>query len=146
MKRLNKEYNMDTNPSFKTKYGSTNHKKPEVIYIVGNTYISPSFESNDYVSEVNELKTSYNKLVSELISEYSSIFDKNCIFDIDVCDNRIKNGKKTFLTFELYLKQKDCKQLPEIESIIKNISINLTYNFKEKLYTKNFLCFRNKKS
>ena len=117
-----------------------------MIYIVGNTYISPSFESNDYVSEVNELKTSYNKLVSELISEYSSIFDKNCIFDIDVCDNRIKKGKKTFLTFELYLKQKDCKQLPEIESIIKNISINLTHNFKEKLYTKNFLCFRNKKS
>lgn len=146
MKRLNKEYNIDINPSFKTKYGSTNHKKPEVIYIVGNTYISPSFESNDYVSEVNELKTSYNKLVSELISEYSSIFDKNCIFNIDVCDNRIKKGKKTFLTFGLYLKQKDCKQLPEIESIIKNISINLTYNFKEKLYTKNFLCFRNKKS
>ena len=146
MKRLNKEYNIDINPSFKTKYGSTNHKKPEVIYIVGNTYISPSFESNDYVSEVNGLKTSYNKLVSELISEYSSIFDKNCIFDIDVCDNRIKKGKKTFLTFELYLKQKDCKQLPEIESIIKKISINLTNNFKEKLYTKNFLCFRNKKS
>jgi len=146
MKRLNKEYNIDINPSFKTKYGSTNHKKPEVIYIVGNTYISPSFESNDYVSEVNELKTSYNKLVSELISEYSSIFDKNFIFDIDLCDNRIKKAKKTFLTFELYLKQKDCKQLPEIESIIKNISTNLTHNFKEKLYTKNFLCFRNKKS
>lgn len=146
MKRLNKEYNIDINPSFKTKYGSTNHKKPEVIYIVGNTYISPSFESNDYVSEVNELKTSYNKLVSELISEYSSIFDKNFIFDINLCDNRIKKAKKTFLTFELYLKQKDCKQLPEIESIIKNISTNLTHNFKEKLYTKNFLCFRNKKS
>lgn len=67
-----------------------------MIYIVGNTYISPSFESNDYVSEVNELKTSYNKLVSELISEYSSIFDKNCIFDIDVCDNRIKRVKNIF--------------------------------------------------
>ena len=64
MKRLNKEYSIDINPSFKTKYGSTNHKKPEVIYIVGNTYISPSFESNDYVSEVNELKTSYNSVVN----------------------------------------------------------------------------------
>ena len=146
MKRLNKEYSIDINPSFKTKYGSTNHKKPEVIYIVGNTYISPSFDSSDYVSEVDELKSSYNKLVNELISEYSSIFDKNCIFDIDVCDNRIKKGKKTFLTFELYLKQKDCKQLSEIESIIKNISTNLTHNFKEKLNTKNFLCFKNKKS
>lgn len=146
MKRLNKEYNIDINPSFKTKYGSTNHKKPEVIYIVGNTYISPSFESNDYISEVNELKTSYNKLVNKLISEYSSIFDKNCIFDIDVCDNRLKKDKKTFLTFELYIKQKDCKQLHEIETIIKNISTNLTHNFKEKLYAKKFLCFRNKKS
>lgn len=146
MKRLNKEFNVDIDSSFKTKYGSTNHKKPEVIYIVGNTYISPSFDSNDYVNDINDLKNTYNNIINKLIKKYNSDFHKECICGIDVCDNRIKKGKKTFLTFELYLKQKNCKQLTEINDTIKNISENLVCDFKSNLNMKNFICYKQKKS
>lgn len=146
MKRLNKEFSVDIDSSFKTKYGSTNHKKPEVIYIVGNTYISPSFESNDYISDINDLKNTYKNIITELIKKYNSDFHKECICGIDVCDNRIKKGKKTFLTFELYLKQKNCKQLNEINDTIKSISENLVCDFKNNLSIKKFICYKQKKS
>lgn len=146
MKRLNKEFSVDIDSSFKTKYGSTNHKKPEVIYIVGNTYISPSFDSNDYVSDINDLKNTYNNIISKLIKKYNSDFHKECICGIDVCDNRMKKGKKTFLTFELYLKQKTCKKMSEIDDTIKSISENLVTDFKHNLCLKNFMCYRQRKS
>lgn len=145
MKRLNKEFSVDIDSKFKTKYGSTNHKKPEVIYIVGNTYISPSFDSNDYVSDINDLKNTYNNIINKLIKKYNTDFHKECICGIDICDNRIKKGKKTFLTFELYLKQKNCKQLNEINDIIKNISEKLVLDFKNNLELKKFTCYRQKK-
>lgn len=145
MKRLNKEYNIEIDSDFKNKYGSTNHKKPQVIYIVGNTYISPSFDSTEYVSDIDELKASYTSLVNNLIKKYQTVFHKDCISGIDICDNRIKKGKKTFLTFELYLKQKECKNINEIENIIKDILTNLTFNFKISIENKEFTCFKNKK-
>lgn len=145
MKRLNKEYSYDLNPYFKMKYGTTNHKKPEVIYIVGNTYISPSFDSKNYMDDIEELKINLIDLIHNIILEYDTFSHKDYIFSLDICDNRIKKNKKTFLTFELYLKQKECKHLLEIDDLIIKIIESLTNDSFNILHSKEFHCFKTKK-
>jgi hypothetical protein len=93
------------NKNFKIRYGTFQKSNPIVIYIIGNVWIEPKYKSDDYIS----LFKTFNKDFNDEIKKYlynNNIFDNKTIINIDLCSNRLGYDKKSYLTFEIHLKQK----------------------------------------
>jgi hypothetical protein len=93
------------NKNFKIKYGTFQKSKPIVIYIIGNVWLKPKYKSDDYIL----LFKNFNKNFNDEIKKYlynNDIFSNKTLIDIDLCSNRLAYNKKSYLTFELHLKQK----------------------------------------
>lgn len=93
------------NPYFKVKIGTINKKNPTTFYVEGGTFITP----------VEEGETSYKDKMAEVQRQMSlgimsmkagKNLGSNFIANIDVADERMKVGKKTYFTFQYYLQQK----------------------------------------
>ena len=123
-RRLNRQYVKNIHPLFKTKYGTTNFKSPDVIFVFGNTQITPHYESSDYSEAIDKLRYNFKTGVRSAIG--NSSFDcRKYISNFNIADSGIKNGKKSCLTFELYLKQKETHPIsevcPDVEEIIRKV-------------------------
>lgn len=101
------------NPYFKVKIGTINKKNPTTFYVEGGTFITPVEE--DGISYKEKMSLVYKEMAKGLhriVSEKHLKHD--FIANIDVADERMKVGKKTFFTFQYFLKQ-DGEPLPFIE-------------------------------
>jgi hypothetical protein len=128
---------------FKTKYGSTNYKEPNVIFIEGSTYISPTTLKNDYKEEVEKIKKTFVKNVKEIIGKDTN-FSPNIIRYLNVSWNGIKMNKKSYLTFEIYLRQNETILLKEIKPKIEGITLSICEDLKKTILLENFNTYRNK--
>ena len=94
------------NPYFKLKIGTINKKKPTTFYIEGGTFITP-VDEDDCISYKDKMDLVYKDMTKGLIlltGEAKNI-QKTFIANIDVADERMKVGKKTYFTFQYYLHQ-----------------------------------------
>lgn len=144
MERLNKEYELDVNDKFVIRYGSVNRKFPIVIYVNGKTWVQPTSEF-DYVSSIREICKSFKNNLRKQLS-LSDIFHNKMIIDFDISVASIEKGKKKFLSFEVYLKQKgEVLSLADIQFTLKNIIGNAVDNMAENLINNTFILSREKK-
>ena len=94
------------NPYFKLKIGTINKKQPTTFYVEGGTFITPVDEDDDERSYKDRIATVYNEMakgIQRIVSENG--LRKDFIANIDVADERMKVGKKTYFTFQYYLRQ-----------------------------------------
>lgn len=94
------------NPYFKLKIGTINKKKPTTFYIEGGTFITP-VDVDDNISYKDKMDLVYKDMTRGLLlltGEAKNI-QKTFIANIDVADERMKIGKKTYFTFQYYLHQ-----------------------------------------
>ena len=94
------------NPYFKLKIGTINKKKPTTFYIEGGTFITP-VDEDDCISYKDKMDLVYKDMTKGLIlltGEVKNV-QKTFIANIDVADERMKVGKKTYFTFQYYLHQ-----------------------------------------
>lgn len=92
------------NPYFKLKIGTINKKKPTTFYVEGGTFITPV--EDDGVSYKEKMAIVYKDMakgIQRVVSE--SKLKQDFIANIDVAEDRMKVGKKTYFTFQYYLKQ-----------------------------------------
>ena len=95
------------NPYFKLKIGTINKKKPTTFYVEGGTFITPVENDDEDCSYKGKMANVYKAMsqgIMRLTAETKNI-QKNFIANIDVADDRIKTGKKTYFTFQYYLHQ-----------------------------------------
>lgn len=95
------------NPYFKLKIGTINKKNPTTFYVEGGTFITPVEEEDDDISYKEKMANVYKAMSQGIIritSEAKNI-QKTFIANIDVADERMKTGKKTYFTFQYYLHQ-----------------------------------------
>lgn len=136
MKRLNKEFKINCNNNINISFGTTNRNNPSVIYVSGNCWIKPTIDKLDYSKELNVIESNLKKNLKQFVTS-SSQFDTKFICYFDAKLSGIKNDKKSFISFEYYLKQKDdnissCKTLsPVIEESAKYISNNMLNDLAE---------------
>ena len=96
------------NPYFKLKIGTINKKNPSTFYVEGGTFITPVENDDDersYKEKMSEVYKAMARGVNEMRLSGHKNLEKNFIGNIDVADERMKVGKKTYLTFQYYLKQ-----------------------------------------
>ena len=122
---------------FKIKIGTTNKINPKVIYIEGRTFIQPLNDKSSYSVELTGIKRGFNKIIQNFIDS-DDLFSKKYILDFQVAQSGISVTKRSFLSFQFLLKQKnedkvlklkDVKQ--KTESNIQDILNSLTQCIKE---------------
>ena len=133
-KNICSEISLD-NPYFKLKIGTINKKFPSTFYVEGGTFITPVDDDVPYKERMNNVYRSMSLGITRIVSEIKNI-KKTFIANIDVADERMKVGKKTYFTFQYYLHQ-DGEPVPfnEItengEKYTKIVLEKLEYSLKE---------------
>ena len=133
-KNICSEISLD-NPYFKLKIGTINKKSPSTFYVEGGIFITPVDDDVPYKERMNNVYRSMSLGITRLVSEIKNI-KKTFIANIDVADERMKVGKKTYFTFQYYLHQ-DGEPVPfnEItengEKYTKIVLEKLEYSLKE---------------
>lgn len=95
------------NPYFKLKIGTINKKNPTTFYVEGGTFITPV--EDDGITYKDKMANVYRAMslgLTRLTGETKNI-QPSFIANIDVADERMKVGKKTYFTFQYYLKQNE---------------------------------------
>lgn len=132
MLRVSKDIKLELNDkNFKIRYGTFQKLDPIAIYLTGSVWIKPKYESDDYMS----LFKNFNKDFGIEIKKYlynNNIFEDKTIIDVDLCSNRLCYNKKSFLTFEIHLKQKKLYYITD--NIILNEINNLSNHIIKILY------------
>jgi hypothetical protein len=95
------------NPYFKLKIGTINKKRPTTFYVEGGTFITPVDEAGEDLSFKDRMNIVYRDMtkgIMRLTAETENI-QNSFIANIDVADERMRVGKKTYFTFQYYLHQ-----------------------------------------
>ena len=119
-KRLNTETKLNKN-GFKIKVGTTNRLNPNTIYIDLGGYIVPQEDKNSYDDDVVELDKMFNKQLKTRLSK-SGVFDKKYICIIETAQERMKRGKKSYISMQCHLKQSGNLNVNDIIDITKNFT------------------------
>lgn len=134
--RLNSEKTIE-HDLFKLKIGTTNKIEPKVIYIEGRTFIQPLTEKDSYNIEITSMKRKFNKIIQNFISS-NNLFSQKYILDFQVAQSGISTLKRSFLSFQFLLRQKDDNKILKLKEIkqksetdIQNILNDLTTCIKE---------------
>lgn len=139
MKRLTKEYSLKINDYIDVKYGSVNREKPIVIYLEGKTWLSPNYVG-DYETTIDCIIKKFKNEITENIKN-DDIFENKFIFDFDVKAASLRENKKSFVSFDIFLKQPEVnyKMLKELKSHIinnyKHIIDNLAYDLSNHTFS-----------
>lgn len=112
-----KELKLKLNKNFKTNYGTINNRELKTVYVSISTWVTPTFESDDYTKPILQLKQLIKNGVIQNINP--QLFKSEYyIVDIDVKGYRLEYGKSNYLNVEitLFTKNKDSV----LSSCIKN--------------------------
>jgi len=144
MKRLGKEYKLGICDVMSICYGSINKGCPNVIYISGHCWVSPTRLFNGY-DIVSDIEDNIRCGIKEFLCNGFD-FDKRFILDFDLSSDNLLIGSKKFLSFDLFLRQCDgsIKSLKCIRSILEGrfgLIINDLHHF---LCSNGFLVSRKK--
>lgn len=144
-KRTNVEKRLK-NDFFNIKLGTVNKNNPEVIYFEVRTFISPLEENNNYSQVFAFLKKEFSKKISDSL-KLNDFFSEKYILDFQIANSGIRINKKSYLSFQLFLKQKSeiIKDLKEIKKIAEPFLVNLLNEFKNDIIGNNFSITKTKK-
>lgn len=123
------------NPYFKLKIGTINKKKPTTFYVEGGTFITPTEDETSIKDRIDEVYRAMSQGIIRITCETNNL-EKNFIANIDVADERMKVGKKTYFSFQYYLRQnKNDLSFSEItdnwDKYTKTVLDKIEYSLKE---------------
>lgn len=106
------------NETFKLKLGTTNKNEPYVIYLEGRTFICPT-EDDDYSKQISEIKHMFKREISDMAHK-SIFFEDGYILNFQVASSGIAVNKKSFLSFQIFLRQNKNNLLKVVD--LKNVA------------------------
>ena len=123
------------NPYFKLKIGTINKKKPTTFYVEGGTFITPTENETSIKDRIDDVYRAMSQGIMRITCETNNL-EKNFIANIDVADERMKVGKKTYFSFQYYLRQnKNDLSFSEItdnwDKYTKTVLDKIEYSLKE---------------
>lgn len=144
MQRLNKEYKLNVCDHIIVKYGSVNKDNPQVVYISGKCWVSPTHEA-DYACLANLIENNFRKTVRRVMLDGIN-FENRLILDFDVVTDKMFVGSRKYLCFEIYLRQneKNKKRLKDLSSIITSKTSIIANSLAESLHRNGFLVGKQK--
>lgn len=143
-KRLNSELKINNN-FFTIKIGTTNKETPQVIYIEGRTFISPIEEKDCYEHDIRNLKLFLQKKINSILSN-NELFETKYILDFQIANSGIRINKKSFLSFEFLIKQKNnpLLKLKDLKEKMADMIDDIMFSFKESIQKQGFYITKTK--
>lgn len=135
-KRTVKEYKLDNDNVFQSKYGTLNKNNPSVIYVKSRGKIVPLIEKNTYIEDVADIKESLTAYVDRLIKNNDEFQDRY-IFNIDTGDNALKYNRKSYFKYDVYLVPVEIKPLDDYEETVNEMSMAISGHLETLLKEKN---------
>ena len=144
-KRLTSEKSLQ-HDTFKLKLGTTDKTNPLVVYIEGGVFITPNEEKDSYVNDVKAIKYGLKKTIRENLSN-NNFFVNDYILEFQIADKGIKTNKKSFLTFDLMLKQPSGKilKLNDVKKHAEQNIYEIVNSLKQNIVEHNFSLSKTKK-
>ena len=142
--KLGKELSLKTEKPFKIRIGTVNNKEPRTLYMVLSSWVEPTTQKEDYQPTLNKIKKNIKRFLNDTVPAESFNTDR-LIVDFDLrCSGIVKN-KKSFMSCEITLFQKDLRRInsPSVIMELQWLSTkligdvfepdsNFTYNLKKK--------------
>lgn len=139
--RINGNRNIKHN-TIKGRVGITDKKNHNVFYVEGGGFITPTLESENFTDLMNNIQLKCKQILKSKLLK-SSFLSNDFLMNFEVCSDRMKKDKKTYLSFQYHFKQKnelnksiiDLKEenenffielLNDIEKTLLNNSINIS--------------------
>lgn len=122
-KRFNSEKKIEKN-GFKIKIGTTNRLNPNTVYIDLGGYIVPQYEKDKYFEEFSSIDKSFNKKLKNSLNK--EVYESNFICVLDTAYERMQKGKKSYISMQCHLKQKNKLTTDEILSETENLTNIIT--------------------
>jgi len=144
--RLNSEKTI-SNENFKIKIGTTNKVNPQVVYVEGKTFIKPLFEKDDYSKNIGEIKRSFNRIIQDNLNGHELYLPKY-IFDFQVAQSGVSVNKKSFLTFQFLIRQRQDKmiiKLKDIKAASESLINKIVDEFSEQVKSHDFTITKTKR-
>jgi|TARA_R110000787_G_scaffold138521_1_gene252162 hypothetical protein len=143
--KLGKELTLTTEKPFNVRIGTVNNKEPRTLYLVLSSWVEPTEDLDDYQPNLNKIKKNIKRFLNTTVPSESFNKEK-IILDFDLRSSGIVKNKKSFMSCEITLFQKDVRKIntPSVimelqwlsTKLIKEvfeIDKNFTYNSKKKL-------------
>lgn len=133
MKRISTERRMNDD-RFTLKIGSVNKKNPEAIYLEGGVYLKPLTIEPTYKGLVKNLCKNIKRSVYSDVFFEPALTNDN-IMEVEIAGDRVQADRKTLLTFQCFIKQKEPfltveelhkKPAPYINKILDTIEREIT--------------------
>jgi hypothetical protein len=141
--KTGKQFKNDNHNNYNIVYGCVDNKNPKSVYINISAWAEPLNQDED-VTYTRVIKDINKKLKQDLfnyfnLNETSGFLKNNTIVDLDIRESGIKFGKRSFMSCEITLFQKEeisiisdkiKKSLNEVTSMLIDKIFNLDENFK----------------
>ena len=131
MKRTNKIVKVKEGLIVPLNIGTTDKKNPSVFFINGALWVMPLFYDN-YTKAVENIEKSFRQYISSAL-KMNDILNDKYILNMESTPNYMKYRKKTYINFELYLKQSNEKELMDFNSLKDGI-MYIIYGMSSHLY------------
>lgn len=125
MKKIGSVIKIEDN-DLKIKIGTIDKKNPSVIFLEGGCYIKPIINKDNYKEDIETINNLLKSTLKEELKE-NNYFKKDFMLFIDVADDWIKYNKKSFFSFQIFLKTSD-KLLNEKKNFGNIVSYLSEYN------------------
>ena len=87
------------------RFGTIDKKCPHVIYIEGGFYIKPKQFKSNYKDDIYSISKEIKQIVKNNITADKNFFPEFNFFT-EIADDRINTNKKTYFSFQIFLKPK----------------------------------------
>lgn len=91
--------------SIKAKLGITDKKNQKVFYLEGGAFLTPQNDLEDFAATMRDVESVCRRQIkSKLLS--NTAITSDFLMNFEVCSDRMKKGKRTYLSFQYHFKQK----------------------------------------
>lgn len=142
-KRLGIERKIE-NDGFKIKIGTLNKEKPNSVYIESGVFISPFEKKDGYKEDTDFMEKSINDNIKNFIKQ-TPLFDKNYICSVEIPYERMKVGKKSYLSLQCHLRQTEGIDANELVDRMVNLTPKLFKEIKKSITYSGFTINKNEK-
>lgn len=103
----------------KAKIGMTDKNNHSVFYLEGGAFITPSDEYEDFEEIMDYIEHSCRNLLKKKLLK-STTLETNFLMNFEVCADRMKKNKNTYLSFQYHFKQKNGENISVLSVKEKN--------------------------
>jgi hypothetical protein len=144
--KVNGDKNIKHN-KIKARLGLTDKNNHSVFYMEGGAFITPENEYDDFNKIMKDVENNCKRNLKNVLFSHP-VFSPDFLMNFEVCSDRMLKNKKTYLSFQYHLKQKNStnNSILNIKSDNENFFINLLNDIENQLSNYNISINKKRKN